>query len=98
MKLYTSVTLYHYNAKTDEYETLFIPKAKVHGVTKVGDLTHSRRSLNQYIVRIFTTDDMDIACGDKVYSDVFSGGLTIVGVSDNRRGSKRIHHFKLIVR
>lgn len=98
MRLYAPVTLYHYNSEKDDYDTFFFPKAKVHGINKIGDLTHSRRALNQVTVRIFTTDEIEASCGDKIYSDVFLKELTVVGVSDNRRGSKKVHHYKLIVR
>lgn len=92
------VTLYHYDEKREETFSFLFPKAKVHGTTKIGDLSHGRRSENSYIIRIMTDEDINVSCGDEVYSDLFGQNLTVVGISDNRRGSKRVRHFKLIAR
>ena len=92
------VTLYHYDEEKDVEREYFFPKAKVHGTTKIGDLSHGRRTQNEHIVRIFTDDKIEVACGDKVFSEGFNEKLTVVGFADNRRGSKRIRHFKLIVK
>jgi len=92
------VTIYHFDGEKNEETAYFFPKAKVHGTTKIGDLSHGRRSQNAYVVRIFTDDELSVSCGDKVFSDIFKEKLTVVGFSDNRRGSKKVRHFKLIVK
>ena len=98
ISLVSPVTLFHYDEQKEEEIIHFFPNAKVHGTTKIGDLSHGRRSQNQYTVRLFTQGKIDVSCGDEVFSEYFGKRLTVVGFSDNRRGSKKVHHIKLIVK
>ena len=96
LKLTFPVIIYHYDEEEKRDFSFYFPKAKVHGTTKIGDLSHGRRAENRYTVRIMTDDDIKVSCGDKIYCDLFKKELTIVGIADNRRGSGKIHHFKLL--
>lgn len=97
LKLTFPVTVYHYDEKEKRDFSFHFPKAKVHGTTKIGDLSHGRRAQNRYTVRIMTKDNVPVSCGDTVYCELFKKNLTVVGLSDNRRGSGKIHHFKLLL-
>lgn len=90
------VTIMHFDEKEKRDFSFHFPKAKVHGATKIGNLHHLRRSQNKYIVRIMTDSEIKVACGDTVTCELF-GTLTVTGVSDNRRGSKRVRHYRLDV-
>jgi len=97
LKLTFPVTLIHYDEEEKQSFSSRFPKAKVHGTTKIGDLGHGRRAENRYTVRIMTDSDVPVSCGDEIYCELFKKNLTVVGIADNRRGSGRIHHFKLLV-
>ena len=51
LKLTFPVTVYHYDEKEKRDFSFHFPEAKVHGITKIGNLHHLRRSQNKYVVR-----------------------------------------------
>ncbi len=92
------VRLFHFDEDTQEETEVFSGRASLFGNTKIGDLSHGRRKENGYTLRIPTKADILVSCGDKVFCDKFPQTLTVVGFSDNRRGSRFSHHYKLILK
>lgn len=94
----SSIAICHYDEDSDTYIEQEFKNASVSGVTEIGAYKgcHERRS--NYIIRIPTDEDILIACGDKVRSDTAFDKLTVVGFSDNRRGTRAVRHWRIEVR
>lgn len=93
-----SVTIFHFDEKTGIETATEYKRANVHGDVKIGDLSHGRRSETRFTIRIPTNEKIEISCGDKIECEKFLGRLTVAGFADNRRSSRYIRHWKILVR
>lgn len=104
MKLATeTITLFHYgwNPETgyDGWTPTVITGVSIHGDTATTVTDTGLVAASRHTIRIPTSDDLTIAQGDvimrgEVTEKPESGGITVVGVTDNRRG--RMPHWKIV--
>lgn len=98
MKTNTSAVLYHYDEESGTEIIQRFTDAAVSGVTKISESDGNRKNISNYVLRIPTRTKLTISCGDKVYVSAADKTYTVLGYSDNRRGSLRMWHWRLHLR
>ena len=107
MKLATeTITVFHYAFDPESGYDAWTPTV-IHGVSFYGDTATSvtetgLAAASKYVIRIPTEDEISVKAGDiivKGETDAanpteIDGAITVVGVTDNRRG--RMKHWKII--
>lgn len=104
------VTLYHAEtdaeSRTERYQRTYFPKAAVYQQTALD----SRRSKNgpwkelETVIRIFGEEEIDMTVGDRMVLGSSAEAvppttsLQICGIADNRRGSRKVRHRKVVCR
>jgi len=93
------VTIYAYDEESGEYTSAVYP-ASVFRRTNDGENSGIRRE-GECTVRIPTSDAVTVTLGDLVYIGIGEREpdkdkcLTVVGITDNRRGSANMRHWRL---
>lgn len=98
------ITIFHkgYDPATrlNTWGSKYFANVSMQNDTKVNVLGDGLKSANIVKVRIPTTENIDIANGDKVVlgnaSVLSEKAYTVIGFADNRKGSPNMHHWKVI--
>ena len=104
MRLATeTITIFHYaynpESGYDDWTPTVISGVSIHGDTATNVTDTGLVAASRYTIRIPTADELTIAQGDVIARGEAaekpeSGGITVVGVTDNRRG--RAPHWKIV--
>lgn len=97
----SAVTMYH---ETEEgWQRMFFCRVSLHCQNGIRTGEPGQASKNAVTLRIFTQQDCSIAPGDKVIPGYCESLLpptenayTVLEVTDNRRGSGRMQHYKVV--
>lgn len=101
-----TITLYHYNG--DEWEISYVGAASVFERTNAEQASRVQNSYKGFvegcsaIVRIPVLDEIKVEVGDRIVTKASSEAkppkdnvMHIKAVTDNRRGSKHMQHWRL---
>ncbi len=95
-----AITLFHYDESAEEYKYAFSLPASVllrrSGEADIDGITGN----NSAVIRIFTSEQLEMLPGDYVMVGICSeldkeNALQISSVTDNRRGSPRVQHWRI---
>lgn len=106
MITYGAVTVYHQgydpHSRMERWSHASYPTVAIQRDTQVAVQQGRMESADAVRIRIPATERLEIAPGDKVTVGLAeaeappSGALTVTGVSDNRKGSRHMWHWKVI--
>ena len=99
-----AVTLFHLD-ENEGWQRCFFPACAVHHTTKISGSAKGVEYANLCTIRIPGEGDVSVSAGDYVFlGEAFedvpqkADCLTVVGFSDNRRGQKRMRHWRVAAR
>lgn len=96
-----SVTIYHYDAENGKYTPAQYPNASIYHGTRTAPQNGGFISAGYCKIRIPTCEIIDISTDDYVFlgltDEPIDKGLClkVTSFGDNRRGSKRMHHWRI---
>lgn len=100
MITHSSITLFHYDDKKEEYTRQFFKKASVYYDHRSAPAHNGFVHANTVTVRIPTKESIIIKEGDYVYIGDMrflnrEASLKVTGFSDNRKGSAPVRHWRI---
>lgn len=101
-----AVTLWHSfvgENRMPAYKRTIFPEASIQEDVIAQSTEGGIKGANVVKIRIPTTESIEIQNGDRVFIGVSeaerppqSGAYTVMGFADNRKGSLRMHHWKVV--